>query len=159
VGLISRSYKIRTACRSFPNSEKARRGLGTDSKTVQDVPGGKVSILGGHSIGHSKQESVYVHVSYSAQHAMSSHELQSALMLTVEFSEVYYTGKLYQLCHLNNKYRYQKQYVMSLSYQQFLNYNETALSRKPFGTYIYTFVLRMAATMTSQNIDLYPGTL
>jgi hypothetical protein len=27
--------------------------------------GGKVSILGGHSIGHSKQRSVYVHVSYS----------------------------------------------------------------------------------------------
>jgi hypothetical protein len=78
--------------------------------TLQDVPGGKVSILGGHSIGHSKQESVYVHVSYSErfprqsyftiqytvhctdeQHAMSSHELQSALMLTVEFSEMYYT--------------------------------------------------------------------
>jgi hypothetical protein len=32
---------------------------------TQNVPGGKVSILGGHSIGHSKQESVYVHVSYS----------------------------------------------------------------------------------------------
>jgi hypothetical protein len=30
-------------------------------------------------------------------------------------------GKLYQLCHLNNKYRYYKQYVMSLSYQQFWN--------------------------------------
>jgi hypothetical protein len=30
---------------------------------IQDVPGGKVGVLGGHSIGHSKQESVYVHVS------------------------------------------------------------------------------------------------
>ena len=38
------------------------------------------------------------------QHAVSSHELQSALMLTVEISNTYY--KLYQLCHLNNKYRY-----------------------------------------------------
>ena len=38
------------------------------------------------------------------KHAMSSHELQSALMLTVEFSNIYY--KLYQLCHLINKYRY-----------------------------------------------------
>jgi hypothetical protein len=26
------------------------------------------------------------------QHAMSSHELQSALLLTVEFSKMYYTG-------------------------------------------------------------------
>jgi hypothetical protein len=43
------------------------------------------------------------------RHAMTSHELPSALMLTVEFSKirVYYTiGKLYQLCHLNNKYQY-----------------------------------------------------
>jgi len=38
------------------------------------------------------------------QHAMSSHDLQSTLMLTVEFWNIYY--KLYQLCHLNNKYRY-----------------------------------------------------
>jgi hypothetical protein len=29
------------------------------------VPGGKVNILGGHSIGHSKKESLYEHVSYS----------------------------------------------------------------------------------------------
>ena len=39
--------------------------------------------------------------------------------LSVEFSNTYY--KLYQLCHLNNKHRYQKRYVhvISLSYQQF----------------------------------------
>ena len=34
---------------------------------IQGVPGGNVNILGGHSIGHSKQESVYVHVSCSEQ--------------------------------------------------------------------------------------------
>ena len=33
-----------------------------------------------------------------------SHELQSALMLIVKFSKVYY--KLYQLYQLNNNYRY-----------------------------------------------------
>jgi hypothetical protein len=35
-------------------------------------------------------------------------------------------------------------------------YSEIALSRKPFGIghmYIYTFLLRMTYTMTSQNID------
>jgi hypothetical protein len=36
-----------------------------DRPGIQDVPGGKVNILGGHSIDHSKQKSVYVHVSYS----------------------------------------------------------------------------------------------
>ena len=32
---------------------------------IQGVPGGKVNILGGHSIGHSKQICLYDHVSYS----------------------------------------------------------------------------------------------
>jgi hypothetical protein len=30
---------------------------------TQGVQGGNINILGGHSIGHSKQENVYVHVS------------------------------------------------------------------------------------------------
>jgi len=34
---------------------------------IQGVPGGKVNILGGHSIGHSKQKCLYEHVSYSEQ--------------------------------------------------------------------------------------------
>jgi len=32
---------------------------------TQGVPGGKVNILGGHSIGHCKQKCLYEHVSYS----------------------------------------------------------------------------------------------
>jgi hypothetical protein len=32
---------------------------------IQNVPWGKVSILGGHSTGHSKQKSVHTHVSSS----------------------------------------------------------------------------------------------
>ena len=32
---------------------------------IQGVPGGKVNILGGHSIGRSKQKCLYEHVSYS----------------------------------------------------------------------------------------------
>jgi hypothetical protein len=35
------------------------------SPNIQDVPGGKVNILGGRSIGYSEQKIVYVHVSYS----------------------------------------------------------------------------------------------
>jgi hypothetical protein len=42
-------------------------GTFTDVLTIQSIREGKVNILGGHSIGHSKQESVYVHVSYSEQ--------------------------------------------------------------------------------------------
>jgi len=29
------------------------------------VPGGNINIMGGHTIGHSKQKTVYVHVFYS----------------------------------------------------------------------------------------------
>jgi hypothetical protein len=36
-----------------------------ETLVIKDVPGRKVNILGGHSIGHSKQKGVYVHVSYS----------------------------------------------------------------------------------------------
>jgi hypothetical protein len=32
---------------------------------TQGVPGGKNNILGGHSIGHSKQKTLYEHVTYS----------------------------------------------------------------------------------------------
>jgi len=32
---------------------------------MQGVPGGKINILEGHSIGHSKQKYVCEHVSYS----------------------------------------------------------------------------------------------
>ena len=35
------------------------------SMYLYSVPGGKVNILGGHSIGHSKQKCLYEHVSYS----------------------------------------------------------------------------------------------
>jgi hypothetical protein len=80
------------------------------------VPGRKVNILGGYSIGHSKQKSVYTCVLFETvseielfhctvviarikerqdavdeQNAMSSHEQQTSLMLTVEFSKIYYT--------------------------------------------------------------------
>jgi hypothetical protein len=79
-------------------------------KLIESVPGGKANILGGHRIGNSEQ-SVYMYtcpieigfrdrdnftVQYCTvhctdeQHAMSSHELQSALMLTVDFSKMYY---------------------------------------------------------------------
>jgi hypothetical protein len=86
---------------------------------LENVPGGKVNILEGHSIGHSKQRictctcvlfgtvseielfHCTVH-STDEQHAMSSHELQSALILTVEFSKMYcILGKLYLLAKLS----------------------------------------------------------
>jgi hypothetical protein len=58
----------------------------------------------------------------------SSHELQSALMLTVEFLDKFTAlGKLYQLCQLCNKYRYYKEYVLSLSTISELTYLFTIL--------------------------------
>ena len=38
--------------------------MNADFLYVQGVPGGKANILGGNSIGHSKQKCLYEHVSY-----------------------------------------------------------------------------------------------
>jgi hypothetical protein len=89
---------------------------------------------------------------------MSSHELQSGLILTTEFSKMYYTRyNCYQLCHLKNEYRLETVRNISFLSRMLEMYSEIALFRKPFGIgykYIYTFLLRITDTMTSQNIDL-----
>jgi hypothetical protein len=54
---------------------------------IQNVPGGKVTILGSHSIGHSKQKSIYIYVCV----LFGTVSEISALMLPVEFSKVYST--------------------------------------------------------------------
>jgi hypothetical protein len=36
---------------------------------IRDVPGGNINILGSHSIGHSKQKKVCVHVSNSERYS------------------------------------------------------------------------------------------
>jgi hypothetical protein len=54
------------------------------------VPGGKVNILGGHSIGHSKQKSIYVHASYSERFLYSSKIVDKKEMLhTVSNTGIY----------------------------------------------------------------------
>jgi hypothetical protein len=44
---------------------KSKKMSGAYRRHTKSVLGGKVSILGGHSIGHSKQKTLYEHVSYS----------------------------------------------------------------------------------------------
>ena len=48
---------------------------------MQGVPGGKVSILGGHSIGHSKQKYLCEHVSYSEWFLRQLFECTAAKLL------------------------------------------------------------------------------
>jgi hypothetical protein len=49
-------------------TQSVSRSTGTVLYTyIQGVPGGKVNILGGHIVGHSKQKTLYEHVSYSEQ--------------------------------------------------------------------------------------------
>jgi hypothetical protein len=47
---------------------------------IRCVPAGETNILGRHSIGHSKQKHVYIHVSYSER--CPSISLHSSLNLT-----------------------------------------------------------------------------
>jgi hypothetical protein len=107
---VSRCYQNQATTAAFNSFPIHLFFIALSLDSIQDVPGGNVNILESHSISHSKQKSVYVyvHVSYSerfpkelyftvqytvqtSKHDMSSHELQSALVLTVEFSKMYYT--------------------------------------------------------------------
>jgi hypothetical protein len=54
-------------------------------KKIQSIPGGNVKILGGYNIGHSKQKTVYVHVSYSEHVRYRAISLYST-MYTVQTS-------------------------------------------------------------------------
>jgi hypothetical protein len=60
---------------------------------IQNVPGGKVNILGGRSIGHSKQESMYVYVSYPERFPRQSYTFPKLLirkiLLTVSNTCIY----------------------------------------------------------------------
>jgi hypothetical protein len=71
---------------------------------MQGDPAGKANIVLGHSIGNSKQNicvctcvlfrtvsEIKLFPCTDEQHAMSSPDLRSAFMLTVEFSKMYYT--------------------------------------------------------------------
>jgi hypothetical protein len=92
---------------------------------TQCVPRGKVNILGGHSIDHSKQK-VYVYMCpipngfrdraislysslYTAQTSNTPCPHTSCKVHWCwrwNFRKCITLGKLYQLCHLNNKYQY-----------------------------------------------------
>jgi hypothetical protein len=100
-----------------PNMEKLSKRISFEiPSNTQSIPGGKIIILGGHSIRCSKRK-VYIYMSCSKwftrygnftvrytlhgtdeQHAISSHELQSALMLTVDSRKCIILGNLYKLC-------------------------------------------------------------
>jgi hypothetical protein len=67
VKALTFSTVMNTCCiRRNECTEFIIRGYRRDPRRnrIQGVPRGKVNILGGHSIGHSKQKLVYVHVSY-----------------------------------------------------------------------------------------------
>jgi hypothetical protein len=91
---------------------------------IQNIPRGKVNILGGHSIGHSTQKMYIctcvlfrtvsemelfhctVHCA-DEQHAMYLTRVAKCIDVAGGiFKKCVILGKLYQLCHLNNKYRY-----------------------------------------------------
>jgi hypothetical protein len=72
LGTESKDVTLRMKNVSIPTSEGKILCLWIEKNCVfaeysyiQRVPEGKANILGGHSIGHSKQKSVRVYVSYS----------------------------------------------------------------------------------------------
>jgi hypothetical protein len=111
-------------------------------------------LLPGHIIGHSKQKSVYVHVSYSEIELFhctvhcTLYRRATCHVLTRVAKCIDADGGIFE--------------NVSLLSTILVLYSETALSQKPFGIghmYMHIFfLLRMTATMTSQNIDFPHGT-
>ena len=61
IGVLSATLDVKSFHRLYLTSHSGDVRF----KHIQGVPGGKVNILGGYSIGHSKQKTLYEHVSYS----------------------------------------------------------------------------------------------
>jgi hypothetical protein len=155
----------------IPYSINSSECLFSDNQlNIQVVPGGKVNILGGHSIGHFKQKQLYIYMcpipngfwdraislysSYRPHKGTSRCTQTSTTPCLLTSFKVHWCwrwdwrknimlGKLYHHFHVNNKFH--------------IRNSEIALSRKPFGIwrmYILQFFRRMTANMTSQNTDL-----
>jgi hypothetical protein len=76
-------------------------------------------------------------------YTLSSHELQSALMLTAEFSKMYYTTQIVPTLSLEHKKPVLETTILE-------RYSEIGLSRKPFGIgRMYVFQLITFHTLTS----------
>jgi hypothetical protein len=60
-------HEFRHEMKIYQTSQLLIRGIifTQENTSIQDVPGEKDNILGGHSMGHSKQKTLYEHVSYS----------------------------------------------------------------------------------------------
>jgi hypothetical protein len=85
---------------------------------IQDVQGGKVNILGGHTNGHSKQKALYEHVSYSERFPRYSH-----LNVNRKTTD----------SHASDSGAAWRERKTTLGAQAKLLYSQMALSWKPFG--------------------------
>jgi hypothetical protein len=137
---------------------------------MQVVSGGKISILGDHSIGHSKQERVYVHLSCSERFwRQLFHCIIPKLLIRKRYYILFLIPVLtVQVKHLVRFPKYNTYSKIPPTTSMHFGtrvrtwrvarlYSEIALSWKPFGIghmYIYSFFLRMIDTVTSQNTDL-----
>jgi hypothetical protein len=136
------------------------------------VPGGKVNIVGGHSIGHSKQNvCMYVCLIPNSfwdrtMDVMARiKERQDALRRVAKcvdvdsgiFEIVLYKVNCTNFVTWTTNTNIRKVHNISFLSTILELYSEMALYRKPLRVghiYIYTFLLRMTDTMTSQNIDI-----
>jgi hypothetical protein len=139
---------------------------------IQSVPRGKVNILGGHSMCHSKQK-LYMYMCpilngfrYRASSLYSSKIVDKKKRYYVLFVIPVFIVQVTTLVQCNYYNTFSK--IAPSTSVHFAShvrtwlvarlYSEIALSQKPFmigHTYIYTFILlRITNTMTSQSIDL-----
>jgi hypothetical protein len=119
--------------------------------TIQRVPGGKVNIPGGHSIGHSKKRNLYEHVSYSELFPIFGAQYFPSLPLYDQSRQPTDASHRFT-CFRQWRIRVGERENIARQIQNTSRQiSETGRTR----THVYVnFFLRMTDTMTSQNIDL-----
>jgi hypothetical protein len=135
----------------------------------------------GHGVGHSKQKTLYEHVSYSKQFLRYSHlNVNRKIVDKKQILRVHIVSNIGIYCSRDRvgtspstittaNWRFTQIHMLQTVAQQgkregqywapksYNLYSQTALTRKPFGIghmFIQTFLLRMTDTVTFQNIDL-----
>jgi hypothetical protein len=140
---------------------------------IQGVPGGKVNILGSHSIGHSKQKGVLY---WTVSELLLFHCTVPKLLLKKRYQVLFlipvflFKWQSWYNLHLHIihfwKFQHQHQWTLELIWEHgvllvcavyCVPYSEIALSRKLFRSghrYLYRVLPRITHFVTSKNIDL-----
>jgi hypothetical protein len=122
------------------------------------VPGGKVNILEGYTVGHSKKKSLYKHMSYSERFPIFG--AQYFECGTQYFPSLPLCEQSQQLTDASHRFTCFRHWRITVGRKeniarQIQNIERQISETVPNRTHVFMdFFLRMTDTLTSQNVDI-----